>query len=237
MKNSQENIASENAKIEHDSNLQKNKKIFKMRPKFVMGVVVIVILCVVVFGAIAVLKQNNPEKKFFKKYNLSAEGLTRNDIKAVYKDITTRKIEYDNTVETIKNRAEGYEISQATPTPDDINNVRDYIKNWYSSESHKSKSDNENCYYEYGYSEKKDKDIISKYIDDKKVWSVEFDDLLIEDYVNVGDKILVYGSNNTTTSHEIDYAWITMIDSDGKIEWQGLPECICISESIRRQLC
>lgn len=213
--------ACEKVEIEKDgAKVYATKKTFKKRPRFAICVAVIVILCILTFGTIAEAKQYNTAIKFFEEYDLSTVGLNRSDIKAVYKDITTGKFECDKTVEVIRKRAGGYEIFQENPTPNDIESVWNYIKNWDSSEFFKSKSDNENCYYEYGYSEKKDKDIISKYIDDEKVWSVEFDDLIIEDYVNVEDKILVFGSNNTTTSYEIDYAWITMINSDGKIEWQ-----------------
>jgi len=62
---------------------------------------------------------------FFEEYNLSAEGLTRSEVKKVYRDISSQSFSYSATAEVIKNSVyegdiEGYAISAETPTPENI---------------------------------------------------------------------------------------------------------------------
>jgi hypothetical protein len=68
---------------------------------------------------------------FFDKNGLSAEGLTRNQIKEVYRDITTKSFTYSKTAEVIRNslsteQIEGFEIWQEEPTPEDVENLWNY---------------------------------------------------------------------------------------------------------------
>lgn len=62
---------------------------------------------------------------------MSTEGLTRGEIKEVYRDITTKSFTYSKTAEVIRNSISsdnigGYEIVQNNPTPEDIENLWNY---------------------------------------------------------------------------------------------------------------
>ncbi len=68
---------------------------------------------------------------FFQANGLSTEGLTRAEIKAVYKDISTKSFTYSKTGQVIQNsltreQIEGFEIQLREPTPEDLENLWDY---------------------------------------------------------------------------------------------------------------
>ena len=58
--------------------------------------------------------------RFFDENGLSTEGLSREDVKAVYRDITTQCFTYDKTAEVIRRSVPGVEISQREPTPEEL---------------------------------------------------------------------------------------------------------------------
>ena len=60
---------------------------------------------------------------FFKEYDFSTDGLSRSEIKKVYRDIMTRSFTYSKTAEVIEKSISqsaigGYEIFQDDPTPE-----------------------------------------------------------------------------------------------------------------------
>ena len=86
------------------------------------------------FGTLAVVAEAAEYKaaiQFFNNYGMSTDGLTRGEIKAVYRDITTQAFTYSKTAEVIRNSISvdnvgGYEITQEDPTPEDIKNLWNY---------------------------------------------------------------------------------------------------------------
>ena len=66
-----------------------------------------ILLIAIGFGSyafVAEAKEYNNAVQFFNDYGLSTEGLTRGEIKAVYRDITTKTFTYSKTAEVIENR-------------------------------------------------------------------------------------------------------------------------------------
>ena len=57
---------------------------------------------------------------FFDENGLSTEGLSREDVKAVYRDITTQRFSYDKTAQVIERLVPGLEIDQREPTPEEL---------------------------------------------------------------------------------------------------------------------
>ena len=55
---------------------------------------------------------------FFEENDLPMEGLSRAEVKAVYRDITTSSFTYEKTADVIRRAVPGYEIEQDTPTPE-----------------------------------------------------------------------------------------------------------------------
>lgn len=73
-------------------------------------------------------KEYNAAVQFFSDHGLSTEGLSRREIKAVYRDITTESFTYSKTAQVIRNsifseQVGGYEIGQDAPTPEDLKNL------------------------------------------------------------------------------------------------------------------
>ena len=52
---------------------------------------------------------------FFSENGLTLEGLNRAEIRAVYRDITTRRFIYEKTPEVIRRAVPGWEIEQSVP--------------------------------------------------------------------------------------------------------------------------
>lgn len=94
------------------------------------------LLLAVTLGAVACAaeqKEYREALKFFEEHNLSTEGLTRGEIKAVYRDITLRRFTYSKTAEVIEKsvwtqRLEGVEILQNDPTPEEIEEIWERLK-------------------------------------------------------------------------------------------------------------
>jgi len=60
---------------------------------------------------------------FFNEYSLTTEGLSRGEIKSIYRDITTNSFSYGKTAEVLQKSVGGYEIFQDNPTPEDLENL------------------------------------------------------------------------------------------------------------------
>jgi hypothetical protein len=167
---------------------------------------------------------------FFKEYDLSADGLSRGEIKKVYRDIKTRSFTYSKTAEVIEksisqNAVGGYEIFQDDPTPEDLENLWNYYNGRYWVQNVvKGKN---NVSYKY-YSEEMhndnlvskfhEKSTFEKYVDNHLVWSAEFNDFWIEDFAVSDEKIIVFGKKYPSLQHS--YAYMALIDNDGTILWE-----------------
>lgn len=171
-------------------------------------------------------KEYNEAVTFFNDNNLSTEGLTRGEIKNIYRDITTGKFSYDKTAEVIEKNIGGYEIFQDEPTPKDVENLWNYMKNgFYNFNSFKKKDgikykheivevlDPDREFYKY------EKTIFTKLDNENEVWSSTLKNIIVDDYLELGNSILVYGYKPTWSSIENSYGRIILLDGDGKIIW------------------
>lgn len=71
-------------------------------------------------GIAAEAKEYSAAAAFFAENGLSMEGLSREDVKAVYRDITTQRFTYEKTAEVIERSVPGFEITQREPTPEEL---------------------------------------------------------------------------------------------------------------------
>ena len=180
----------------------------------------------------AEVQEYNTAVQFFHTNSLPTEGLTRSEIKAVYRDITTEAFRYSKTAEVIErslsgSQITGFEILQEEPTPEDVEALWNY-KNfngmyWVTNSSQTPKTD-----YRTRIEEKIDPNLgfdvldrcyFEKYDKDELIWSVSYTDFWIENYVLVSDGIIVYGQTDTWSSEQPRYAWISKIDPDGNVIW------------------
>ncbi len=184
------------------------------------------------------VKEYNSAIEFFEENDLSAEGLSRAEVKAVYRDITTKSFTNSKTVEVLRNSVEGTEILQAEPTPEEL----ETLWNNNASINHFSSSDDavkyvidyesepEAKYYEW------DKITVECQQNGNSLWKTEFptlgknwgdDELYIETGVMTSNGTALYGQithwtkvTDSSKSNDVDYGFITRIDENGNKLWQ-----------------
>ena len=69
---------------------------------------------------IAEAKEYGEAVEFFEENGYSTEGLTRSEVKEIYRDIITQKFENEKTASVMRSKVSGTEISQEEPTPGEI---------------------------------------------------------------------------------------------------------------------
>lgn len=122
----------------------------KAKTAFIRRMTAAVAACVVLTATIsggmyayaAEAKEYKAAVNFFDEYNLSDAGLTRSEIKKVYRDISSESFSYSKTAEVIKSSVyegdiEGYEISSESPSPESI------AEFWNSGMDYNAKTDSE----------------------------------------------------------------------------------------------
>ena len=167
---------------------------------------------------------------FFSTHGLSADGLTRNEIKAVYRDITTKSFTYSKTAEVIQSSlssalVDGYEISQEAPTPEDVENLWNLIRSekyWHGTEpiryAHRTEYKMDD---QLGF-EVQDKSYFEKYDGDHLLWSVCIPEFWVNGYSIVSDGVIAYGETYTWSSAQVSHAWMVKIDFDGNLIWKHM---------------
>ena len=178
-----------------------------------------VLFVCICFGlyACAEIEEYNDAVEFFDEHDLSTEGLTWVEIKAVYRDIITESFSYDKTAEVIEksqSRIPGYEILQQNtyPTPSSPANDHD-SRIWVNSKAYsetvryatRSASDR-HCY-------------IEKYEQNKLAWKVMVDCAYPGCSV-VSDGIIVFGTSLSYYENQPYHSWITKYDDNGNLVWK-----------------
>lgn len=172
---------------------------------------------------------------FFSENGLSAEGLTRAEIKRVYRDIKTESFTYSKTAEVISrnmavNRVPGYEILQNSPSPIDLKNAWDF--KWF-----KTPPQSMGVHYEWRFDENLRNIasgvyglVIEKYDGKELVWSVHIDDFELNGFEEVTDGIIAYGCKESWREDpdnpgcffgvgDCSYM-IAKLDTDGRMLWE-----------------
>ena len=174
------------------------------------------------FALAAEARNYNAAAQFFEEYGLSTDGLSRAEVKAVYRDITEKQFSYEKTADVIRQAVPGWEIQQAGPTHEELAAIWD--KNvWMNSITKKGISYRVDAQYVYdpqkGF-EVLDKGILECYQDEELIWSAEFRDFYVEGYSHTKDGTVVWGRNETSSSDEKICGWIALVNSEGTMIWQ-----------------
>ena len=158
---------------------------------------------------------------FFDQYGLSSEGLSRAEIKAVYRDITTKSFKNGKTAEVIRQAVPGWEIRQTEPTADEIAAVwdRNIFNNGYYKEGYTY------SYSSYGNPDEQgivhlDKCVVKCSLDEALLWTAEIKDFYVIDAARLAEGTAVWGYNETFSASEIHYGWLARIDDSGNVLWQ-----------------
>ncbi len=186
-------------------------------------------------------KEYSDAIKFFNEYGLSTDGLSRGEIKEIYRDITTKSFTYAKTAEVIagsisSDKIGGYEILQENLTPEDVLNLWNY-KNYsggfvVSGDDGSTwlgvSSNRQGVHYEYRAEYKEDpklgfevhdRSIVEKYEDGELLWSVPISLFWVNGITTVSDGVIAYGETPTWSSAQHSYAWMAKIDSEGSLLW------------------
>lgn len=172
-------------------------------------------------------KNYNTAAGFFEEYGLSTEGLSRAEVKAVYRDITKKKFSYEKTADVIRQAVPGWEIQQAEPTPEELAAIWNESL-WDETVWMKSTAPNEITYRvdaKYVYDPQKgfevlDKGILECYREMEKIWTAEFKDFYVEGYQFTKEGTVVWGQNDVSSSSDRTYGWIALVDGEGNVMWQ-----------------
>ena len=198
------------------------------QPRWVRwGVLAACLVIFIVIGSTATafafeIKEFNTAVAFFEKNGLSTEGLSRSEIKEVYRDITTKSFTFGKTAEVLQQAVRGWEIEQDEPAPEDLaalwdKNVRiNTVSNKGVSYRLESK---------YVMDQQKgfdvfDKSILECYQDGKIIWSAEFKDFYVEDYASTKEGTVLWGQSDIFSSSDTPHSWIALVDEEGGVVWQ-----------------
>lgn len=190
------------------------------------------------YAIAADVKEYNSAAGFFEENGLSTEGLSRAEVKAVYRDITTKSFTNSKTAQVLRNSIKGTEILQKEPTPEEL----ETLWNNNASGSRFSSSDNavkyiidyeaapQAEYYEW------DKITVECRQNENTLWKTEFptlgknwgdDELYIETGVMTSSGTALYGQithwtnvTESSKSNSVDHGFITRIDENGNKLWQ-----------------
>lgn len=167
-------------------------------------------------------KEYRAAAAFFADNGLSMEGLSRADVKAVYRDITTQRFTYDKTAEVLERSVPGLEIGQREPTSEELAALWD--RNVWRNTCPEA-----GIHYRVDYREKMDaelgfeildKSILECWQDSDLLWTAEFSDFLTEDGALTSAGTAVWGYTDTWSSQQDSHAWLARVDERGRILWQ-----------------
>ena len=153
---------------------------------------------------------------FFELNGLSTEGLSRSEVKEIYRDITTERFVNKKTAEVIRNSVYGVEISQDEPTPEEIAAV------WDAREPTLPMT---GVFYnkEYEFSEGREYNTVCRlkcYIDGEWQWTFETKDFVITDCAKAAGGTAVWGRGKIYDSTRYFPAFIALLDENGDLLWK-----------------
>ncbi len=190
------------------------------------------------YAIAADVKEYNSAVEFFEENGLSAEGLSRAEVKAVYRDITTNSFTNSKTAQVLRNSVKGTEILQKEPTPEELETL---WNNNVSGGRFSSSDDAVNYVIDYEYEPEAeyyewDKITVECQQNGNVLWKAEFptlgknwgdDELFVEKGVMTSNGTALYGLithwrevTESSISNNIDYGFITRVDENGNKLWQ-----------------
>lgn len=167
-------------------------------------------------------REYNMAVEFFDENGLSTEGLSRKDVKAVYRDITTQHFTYGKTAEVIQRAVPGVEIFQKEPTPEELAAL------WNENVQNVA-TQRERVSYLVDMEERLDealgfnvfeKSLLHCYRDGDLVWTTEFPNFYVDGYTSVPGGLAVWGFTFTWSGEQPTYAWVAQVDDAGKVLWE-----------------
>lgn len=161
---------------------------------------------------------------FFEENGISPEGLTRAEIKTVYRDISTGRFDYEKTADVILQAVSGFEIPTETPTSGDL--VALWEENLRRNEipqqgvGYKTR-------YQYEIDKQRGvsvfaKSVVECYRDGTQMWSAEIRDFHVEGTSAFDSGAIVWGHDYAwdRSSDQTVTTWLARIDDAGAVLWK-----------------
>ncbi|MBD5130216.1 MAG: hypothetical protein HDT43_09870 [Ruminococcaceae bacterium] len=183
------------------------------------------LLTVSLTGVAAEAREYNAAVDFFAENGLSAEGLSRGDIKAVYRDISTNRFTNDKTAEVIRRSVQGVELP--APTPEELAefwNVNKVNNSFFGSNRvYEGITYAVNSNYKFDSSlgfDVFDKSIVGCSYDGSPLWKAEFSSFYVEGCIAASEGTAVWGFTPTWSSEMPSPAWLARVDDSGNKLWE-----------------
>ncbi|MCI8332465.1 MAG: hypothetical protein HFE78_06535 [Clostridiales bacterium] len=169
-------------------------------------------------------KEYRKAAAFFEENGLSMEGLSRQEVKEVYRDITTRCFTYGKTAEILEQSVPGFEISQRKSTPEEVAALRK--KNAWRHEQSKAMVSYQ-IERQAKWDENLDREVVEKsiltcYRDSDLLWTAEFNDIYVTDsiFTSAGTAVWGYNDNDRWSGEDPYCCVLARVDESGNILWQ-----------------
>ncbi|MDE7233526.1 MAG: hypothetical protein K2N29_00515, partial [Ruminiclostridium sp.] len=144
-------------------------------------------------------------------------GLSREDVKAVYRDITTQRFTNQKTAEVIRRSVPGTEILQKESIPEKLAAL------WNSNT--KNVGTDYTVHIKYRLDETLGFDVYDKSVVDcrnngETVWSAEISSFLVSDCTLTLNGTAAWGYKDRWSSEQPSPAWLARLDDDGNMLWE-----------------
>ena len=213
---------------------KRNRKTSKNRYFFKITfstLIIAMLLCVIGLTAHSLsveAKEYQAAVEFFETNKLSTDGLTRTEVKEIYRDITTNKFQYKKTgeviVKSIKNKVPGYSIELKDADSSTIANCWELWDKLYKQ----LEASEIGIHYEHALIPEIDHNGVcnfrmskfTKYENAVMCWQIELF-YLVEGYCVSDDYLIVYGCQLSSYASEYTRkVYMTKISNDGEIIWE-----------------
>ncbi|MBC8535808.1 hypothetical protein [Feifania hominis] len=207
----------------------------------VCAAAVLVIAGAAGIAVVAEAREYNTAVAFFEQNDLSSQGLTREELKRVYRDIKTGAFTYGKTADVLARSVSGYEIFQQEPTPQDLEEIWNYKNSGDLLAAQTTQSD---MRWEYHYQmdstlgfERLAYTTLTKWEGDTELWSAELRDFVISGTAAAGEYVVVFGESSSWSSEQRDFGRLALIDADGTVLWDISPDNGFHRETYSQALC
>lgn len=208
--------------LERSENVSNQRKAHAFRKWGVLAACMVLTVGLAGAAFAAEAKEYSTAVEFFENNGLSTEGLSRADVKEVYRDITTQSFSSNKTLEVIERAVPGTEISQWEPDSKELEEF------WNSNFLINNQPRNKVSYridYQERFDEALDFDVFDKGIvsccrGEEELWSAVFTDFIPYDGVTTTEGTAVWGNTDTWSCEEASFACIARVDDGGNILWQ-----------------
>ncbi|MBO4502014.1 MAG: hypothetical protein J5760_07210 [Clostridia bacterium] len=210
----------------------------RIRPRVIKWIAAAACLALVIsigfvgFSIAAEAREYAAAVEFFEENGLSTEGLSREEIKAVYRDITTNSFTYGKTAEVIHKAVPGFDIDDEEPTPEELaemwganvlNGYRNYHDPAYGSNGAVGISYDVKCDVPAGEAPAyvSSKCVVKCMRGGETLWVRDFYDYDVYAQVYTEYGTVIAGADYYwDTGDYKSHAWLALISDEGDVVWE-----------------